>query len=238
MIRHYHQVGVLPEPARGANGYRRYRVRDVAVVLRVRSLVELGMSLAEVRDVLADTKGRNLREILEELDADLAAEQERLSARRRRLAALIDAQDQHGGPSAKAEVLSLLRDIGHPALEREQFVADLIETSVEPELSARVWDAQRQVLQDPATARAVARMEQKFQVLADKDADDPLVDEIVREADEFGEVLWGMLPGDVREGPGDPSAADRLLTSLGAGMGPAQRRCLELMFATWRERSS
>jgi DNA-binding transcriptional MerR regulator len=53
-IRHYHRVGLLPEPARRGNGYRAYSLRDAVELARVRRLVELVLSLAEVGDELAD----------------------------------------------------------------------------------------------------------------------------------------------------------------------------------------
>ncbi|MGH3388683.1 MAG: MerR family transcriptional regulator, partial [Actinomadura sp.] len=70
-VRHYHHLGLLPEPDRLANGYRDYRLRDAVVLARVRRLAELGLSLDEIRDVLADDRGREFREVLLELDADL-----------------------------------------------------------------------------------------------------------------------------------------------------------------------
>ena len=66
-IRHYHHVGLLPEPERRPNGYRAYGVRDAVLLARVRRLVELGLGLDEVRDVLADDAGRELAEVLAEL---------------------------------------------------------------------------------------------------------------------------------------------------------------------------
>jgi DNA-binding transcriptional MerR regulator len=47
-------------------------VRDVLRLARVRRLTELGLSLQEAADVLADGEGRELGEILTEIDADLA----------------------------------------------------------------------------------------------------------------------------------------------------------------------
>lgn len=85
-VRHYHRVGVLPEPARRANGYREYSLRDAVGLARVRRLTELGLSLDEARDVLAGDAGRDLAEILGELDADLARQQADLRRRRARLA--------------------------------------------------------------------------------------------------------------------------------------------------------
>jgi len=88
-IRHYHRVGLLPEPARRGNGYRDYSLRDAVELARVRRLVELGLSLAEVGDVLAGDADRDLADILRELDADLAGQEADIRRRRARLAAAI-----------------------------------------------------------------------------------------------------------------------------------------------------
>jgi DNA-binding transcriptional MerR regulator len=53
-IRHYHHVGLLAEPARKANGYREYSMRDAVELARVRRLTELGLSLDELADSPAD----------------------------------------------------------------------------------------------------------------------------------------------------------------------------------------
>ncbi len=87
-VRHYHHVGVLPEPERSPSGYREYALRDLVRLSHARRLVELGLSLDEVRDVLADEEGRDLGEIIEAMDVELATQQERLAIQRRRLAEL------------------------------------------------------------------------------------------------------------------------------------------------------
>src|SRR5205823_7941636 len=92
-VRHYHQIGLLPEPARTPNGYRGYEIRDVVMLLRIRRLVELGLRLDEVADVLAEDRTRDLRDILAELDADLAEQQQRLRSRRQRIAELLAGQN-------------------------------------------------------------------------------------------------------------------------------------------------
>ncbi|MEE1753248.1 MerR family transcriptional regulator [Streptomyces sp. SP18CS02] len=89
-VRHYHHLGLLPEPRRLANGYRDYSLRDAVLLARVRRLTELGLGLDEVRDVLADDAGRELVEVLEELDADLERQQEHVRERRERLAGLLE----------------------------------------------------------------------------------------------------------------------------------------------------
>lgn len=51
-LRHYHQMGLLPEPPRADNGYRTYGALDLARVLRIKRLASLGMSLQQVKRAL------------------------------------------------------------------------------------------------------------------------------------------------------------------------------------------
>ncbi|WP_436533033.1 MerR family transcriptional regulator [Actinoplanes sp. HUAS TT8] len=102
-IRHYHRVGLLPEPTRRGNGYRDYSLRDAVELARVRRLVELGLSLAEVGDVLAGDADRDLADILRELDADLAGQEADIRRRRVRLAQLLRQADE-GVPAEQAPV--------------------------------------------------------------------------------------------------------------------------------------
>src|SRR5699024_11261747 len=48
-VRHYHASGALPEPPRTAGGYRDYGLADLAALLRVRALVDAGITLADIR---------------------------------------------------------------------------------------------------------------------------------------------------------------------------------------------
>src|SRR5690606_41867858 len=90
-VRHYHHLGLLPEPERLSNGYRNYTLRHAAVLARIRRLTELGLGLAEVRDVRADDAGKDLMEVLTELDEDLARQEAALRERRGRVAAQMEA---------------------------------------------------------------------------------------------------------------------------------------------------
>jgi DNA-binding transcriptional MerR regulator len=103
-IRHYHRVGLLAEPARKANGYREYSLRDAVELARVRRLTELGLSLDEVGDALAGDAERDLLEILRELDADLARQESDLHRRRVRLAQLLRQAEAGGKPAEQAPV--------------------------------------------------------------------------------------------------------------------------------------
>jgi hypothetical protein len=69
------------------------------------------MSLDELRDVLADDEDRELREVLLELDADLARQQEAISVRRNRLAMLLAEVDLHPDSMVPAGLAAILRDL-------------------------------------------------------------------------------------------------------------------------------
>jgi DNA-binding transcriptional MerR regulator len=94
-LRHYHQVGILPEPERSANGYRSYDLGHLATLLRIRRLVDLGVPLERVGAFLAadaegtgGTGGTDPETFLDELDRDLAAQVARLEEQRAAVARL------------------------------------------------------------------------------------------------------------------------------------------------------
>jgi DNA-binding transcriptional MerR regulator len=66
-LRHYHQVGVLPEPSRGSNGYRSYELAHVARLLRIRTLAELGVPLESMPSLLDSPRTESDDELLAEL---------------------------------------------------------------------------------------------------------------------------------------------------------------------------
>jgi DNA-binding transcriptional MerR regulator len=80
-LRHYHQTGLLPEPARHHNGYRDYTVHDLIRLLRIRRLVSLGIPLDRLPPLLDDVDA-DAGSALDDLDAELASQIERLSAQR------------------------------------------------------------------------------------------------------------------------------------------------------------
>src|ERR1700748_2547752 len=51
-VRHYHQVGLLPEPERDSSGYRTYDAAAVVRLIRIRTLAEAGVPLARVQELL------------------------------------------------------------------------------------------------------------------------------------------------------------------------------------------
>ena len=75
-VRHYHEVGLLEEPERRANGYKQYGVAHLVRLLRIKRLTELGFSLPQIA-AMGDADDHP-EEALRTLDAELAATIERL----------------------------------------------------------------------------------------------------------------------------------------------------------------
>lgn len=236
-IRHYHRVGLLPEVARTEGGYRCYGLEDAVQLVRVRRLAEMGLSLDEVADALADDEGKDLREILVELEASLAAEESRIRSRRDAIAALLDTGGDLREPAQLAgllEELAVLFGAEQLGLRRERLVVELLA----PEGDGASLDLYQRVLADPELAGGLAELSQRFEALDGLEADDVAVDALVADAAEAGEAVFGLLPDELRQAPGDPQRAELLLEAMTAGMGPAQERCLKLLFDAWREASS
>ena len=53
-IRHYHAIGLLPEPERGGDGRRRYGYDEILRLLWIRKMADAGIALDDIRDAFAD----------------------------------------------------------------------------------------------------------------------------------------------------------------------------------------
>ena len=222
-VRHYHRIGLLPEPSRRENGYRSYQLRDLVLLLRTRRLIELGLSLDEVADALSDDHGRDLVEIVREIDSSLAVQQERIARQRQAIADLLAADGDLRSPALVA-VLDMLGD--HPAQERESLAAELVES-----LTGNL-DLYHSVQADADLRDRMLAVQADFERLVDVPASSPAVDELATRAREFGPAVVALLPPDIGAVKADPEA---LLAAVSADMSPAQVRCLRLMFSYWQE---
>lgn len=78
-VRHYHEVGLLQEPERRANGYKQYGAAHLVRVLRIKRLTDLGFSLSQIA-AMGDAD--HPVEALRTLDAELAVAIERIQRAR------------------------------------------------------------------------------------------------------------------------------------------------------------
>src|ERR1044072_7930282 len=109
-VRHYHQIGLLPEPERDQSGYRSYDAAAVVRRLRIHTLAEAGVPLARVQELL-DADPDEFADGVQEIDRELRAEIRRLRGTRKRLARL--ATGEHLAlPQSVVGYLDRLRDLG------------------------------------------------------------------------------------------------------------------------------
>ncbi|MFG1914651.1 MerR family transcriptional regulator [Micromonospora sp. NPDC048898] len=109
-VRHYHQIGLLPEPDRDASGYRRYNASAVVALIKIRTLANAGVPLSQIGQMLkADAS--TFAETVERIDGRLRDDIARLEASRRQIAQLV-AGDRLMLPPEVASYLDRLRQIG------------------------------------------------------------------------------------------------------------------------------
>lgn len=226
-IRHYHRIGLLPEPARESNGYRSYTLDAVVLLLRIRRLVELGMSLDEIGDVLdEDERSRDLDEVIAELDADLARQAEAIEERRRSLAemrAVASGGLMSGRVGAIADRI-VDAYAGHGTAARTELAVMEVLTSVVPS-AVETYEA---ALDDPALVALSGDVAAEFESLSAAADDDPRVAEL---ADRIADVAGRLdLPDAAAPGPARIVVDDVTAWFDAADwMSDAQRRCIGLV---------
>lgn len=230
-VRHYHHLGLLPEPERRANGYREYALRHAVVLARIRRLTELGLGLAEVRDVLADDAGKDLVEVLTELDEDLARQEEAVRERRRRLRALLEAE---GGLPAEGpvspELAALFAGTAHlsdsPMAAKDREIIAFLETAMPDEARQQLVSSLGEVLGRPEAVARAYEAYARLDALADAEPDDPRVAGAAR-------ALADCIPPGLFPEIGDLDHDDSVLRAFYEDLAPAQaeaiRRTLRIL---------
>ncbi|MFJ9853024.1 MerR family transcriptional regulator [Streptomyces sp. NPDC101150] len=211
-VRHYHHLGLLPEPERRANGYRDYGLRDAVALARLRRLTELDLGLDEVRDILADDSGRELHEVLAELDADLARQEAEIGARRARLAALRRQAEEHGGLPAEGPVSDELA-----ALFGKMARTSAARPGPEPAMAAK----EREVLALLECTAGGAAGKRMVELLGEASAA-PGAMERTYEVYGLLDALAGAAPDDPRVAGAAQALADCIPDAVIAGIGEQQ----------------
>lgn len=206
-LRHYHQIGLLAEPERRHNGYRSYDVHDLIRVVRIRRLASVGIPLERMPGLLddeADDAG-----LLDELDAELAAQIQRLTEQRAVLARL----RAHGAaPDLPPELAPFLAAFASADLspelvrmDRDQSIllAHLAGHDGMPELT-RFYER----ISASDVAPAIADFAKRFDAL-DEASSEGEIDELVNR---FVTVLVPLLPefSDPAAPVAPPASADLL----------------------------
>ncbi|MFE5792263.1 MerR family transcriptional regulator [Streptomyces sp. NPDC056503] len=174
-VRHYHRLGLVAEPERDGSGYRRYGSADLFRLLRVRTLAEAGVPLAEIGGLL-DAGPERFAATLDDVHRRLTDQIESLTARRDRLHRL-DHGDRALLPDRACAVLERLTALGfdpdYVAGQREALV--LARAGV-PEIFDRFLTRLERSLDDPESVALTRRGLDA----ASWDPDDPRIAELAR----------------------------------------------------------
>ena len=191
-VRHYHHIGLLPEPERNHSGYRSYDAAAVVRLIRINTLAGAGVPLARVQELLA-ADPEAFADGIQEIDRDLRAEIRRLQASRQRLAELATDRDPALPPSV-AGYLDRLRSLGvddrYLSLERDAWIMVAAQA---PDQIDSVIAQKHADLDDPAVVRL-------YQLLSEGlnwSVDDPRVVEV---ADCLEHLMVRAVEAGVGEG--------------------------------------
>lgn len=223
-VRHYHQVGLLPEPERDASGYRTYGALAVVQLTKIRTLANAGVPLAKVGELL-EADEETFADAVRGIDQRLRGEIKRLQTNRKQIAQLA-AGDSLALPPEVVAYLDRLRELGvsERMIESERDGWILIAARWPdriPEWMPEKW-AQ---LEKPLTVRLYRLLGDALETDSDEslleDAADILV-QIAEEASARGEL-------DNTDEAFDDAPFVDLLDALVVESDPRGERLLELM---------
>jgi DNA-binding transcriptional MerR regulator len=222
-VRHYHQIGLLPEPERDASGYRRYGPRAAVSLIKIRTLASAGVPLSQIGQLL-EAGAPAFAEAIQKIDTQLRDEIERLETTRKQVAQLA-AGDSLVLPPEVVCYLDRLREIGvsQRMVETERDAWILVAARWPDRI--REWmPAKLAELDDPQLVRFYRLGSELFD---SDDIDDP-------RAQELADILAGLLEQGAAAGeePGEWTHDDLpydLLEALADESDPRMVRFRELM---------
>lgn len=214
-VRHYHQVGLLPEPERDASGYRRYSAQAAVDLIRIRTLADAGVPLARI-DALLRAEPEEFAAAVTDLDAELERRIDRLAEHRRRIADLASGERLALPPEVVA-ILDRMRALGvserSVLLERDTWI--LLQT-LDPEALRQGVREKNASFDDPGTLRLFLLCDQSL----DWEPDDPRVDRLIDELD-----TWEIAHGRDNRRPGN----QEVIFSRIAEASPTWQRILDVL---------
>ena len=226
-VRHYHQIGLLPEPERDASGYRRYGATAVVSLIKIRTLANAGVPLSHISQML-EADAPAFAEAVQRIDSQLRDEIERLETSRKQIAQLA-AGDSLVLPPEVVSYLDRLREIGASQRmvegERDGWI---LVAARWPDSIPEVMTGKHAQLDDPR----LVRLYRVLSELLESDADD---DSRLEEAEEVADLMADLFEQAYASGelnlPGkmhDDLAFD-LIDALAVELDPRTEQLLELL---------
>ncbi|WP_112226799.1 MerR family transcriptional regulator [Lentzea atacamensis] len=254
-IRHYHEIGLLPEPERGGDDRRRYGYEDMIRLLWIRKMADAGIALDDIRDAFTTAgadSGDGVAGILERLE-DTLAEQEAELRRQRTAVQRMRTEGSRMGLLSDF-VTERLKSLPEGSLRQADLDTLLVTERIFGPLGAAVQATRFVVLAThPALREESDRIDAAEEALDDSVAvDDPRVAQVAVErhafenalhavieesgADEADDALfdaWDALhPATADDGSGRREAgsmsAFEAIGKMPYDFSPARLRCMEL----------
>jgi DNA-binding transcriptional MerR regulator len=223
-VRHYHQIGLLPEPERDASGYRRYGARAVVSLIKIRTLANAGVPLSRIGQML-EADAAAFAEAVQRIDTQLGAEIERLETSRKQIAQLA-AGDSLALPPEVTSYLDRLREVGVSARmvegERDGWIL----------IVARWPDRIREIVHMKFAELENPQLVRLYQVLSVLLESDPVDESLAAEA---ADIMVSMLEqadaaGELDfVGVANDDLAFDLLDALAVETDPRSQRLVDLM---------
>jgi DNA-binding transcriptional MerR regulator len=223
-VRHYHQVGLLSEPARDSSGYRTYGAADVVRLIRIRTLAEAGVPLARVAQLL-DATPAQFGKAVSEIDTGLRARIRELQEHRRRIARLADG-DSLALPVEVVDYLDKLRASGaSEAMVQGERDAWILIAARWPEKIPAFMAEKSASLDDPQTVR----LYQMISELAEGNVDEERLVEVADLMSELAEQSAARGELDQQDEAMSDDAMIGLLDAYALDAHPMVERLQELM---------
>ena len=223
-VRHYHHIGLMPEPSRDGSGYRTYDATNVIRLTRIRILAEAGVPLARVEELL-DATPTEFGEAVAQIDAALRARVRELQEHRRRIARLA-AGDSLAVPAEVVPYLDKLRASGvTEAIVEGERDGWILMAARWPEKIPEFMADKLAQLDDPRTVQLYRLFGELVEVGMDEERLNTVADLIVEMTEESAER--GELDQHSEEMGDDAFIA--LIDSFAADAHPMIERVQELM---------
>ena len=221
-VRHYHQIGLLPEPERDASGYRRYGATAVVSLVKIRTLADAGVPLSQIGGML-EADAPAFAEAVRRIDTHLREEIERLEISRKQVAQLVAGDSLALAPEV-VSYLDRLRELGvsERMVEAERDGWILVAARW-PDRIPEVITAKFAQLEDPRLVRLYLVLSEVLETGVDSRLEEAadIMAGLLEQADAAGELNFG-------DGVRDDLAFD-LLDALAVESDPGTERMLELM---------
>ncbi|CAM5616766.1 MerR family transcriptional regulator [Streptomyces avidinii] len=198
-IRHYHEIGLLPEPERGGDDRRRYGYEDMIRLLWIRKTADAGIALDDIRDAFADTASagadsdHGIAGILERLEETLVAQEGELRRQRTAVQRMRTEGSRMGLLSDL--VTSRLTSLPEGSLRRADLDSLLVTERIFGPLGAALQATRFIALATHSDLREESdRVDAAEEALDDTIAvDDPRVAQVAAERHAFEEVLLAVI---------------------------------------------